>query len=154
MNLMAGEDSLLVINTDGGARGNPGESGIGIVFQNNSMKKGFYFYTGVSTNNEAEYSALLKSLELAKKNNHLKIEVYSDSELVCHQVNGKYKVKSENLKKIYTKCLNLIKDFTYFSISHTPRINNKEADKLANMAMDLKKNGEIDLTVAPHLFNN
>ena len=87
-------------------------------------------------------------MELAKNYNYSKIKVFSDSELICHQINGKYKVKSENIKNIYDKCLLLIKYFDFFSIGHIPRIKNKEADKLANMAMDLKKNGEIDLTVA------
>ena len=135
---------------DGGSRGNPGESGIGIVIQSRNQKKGFYFYTGHSTNNEAEYKALIKALNIAitKRLNNLKI--FSDSELLCNQINGLYKVKSDSLKKYYNKAASLIKKVTTFSIKYIPRNKNKEADKLANIAMNLKNNGEVELAVAEH----
>ena len=134
---------------DGGSRGNPGESGIGIVIQSKSQKKGFYFYTGVSTNNEAEYKALIRALKISITNGLKNLKVYSDSELLCNQINGTYKVKSDTLKNFYKEVTNLIKKVNTFSINYIPRAKNKEADKLANVAMNLKKNGEVELTVAP-----
>ncbi len=135
---------------DGGARGNPGESGIGVVIESKGYKNGFYFYTGISTNNEAEYNALIKALKIAVSKGLKKVIVYSDSELICNQINGSYKVKSDTLKVLYKQAKNLIDKFNNFSINHIPRTKNKEADKLANIAMDSKKNGEIEFTVAQY----
>ena len=134
---------------DGGSRGNPGESGIGIVIQSKSQKKGFYFYTGLSTNNEAEYKALIRALKISITNGLKNLNIFSDSELLCNQINGTYKVKSDTLKNFHKEATNLIKKVNTFSINYIPRTKNKEADKLANIAMNLKKNGEVDLTVAP-----
>ena len=134
---------------DGGSRGNPGESGIGIVIQSKSQKKGFYFYTGISTNNEAEYKALIKGLKISISNGLKNLNVFSDSELLCKQINGLYKVKSDSLKNYYSEATGLIKRLNNFSIDYIPRKENKEADKLANIAMNLKKNGEMELAVAP-----
>jgi ribonuclease HI len=128
---------------DGGARGNPGESGIGVVEIIGDMKKCYYGYTGISTNNEAEYSALIKALELAVVKDITCVKVFSDSELICKQISGSYKVKSETLSEFYNKALKLISLIKNFSIIHIPRTENKEADKLANLAMDLKKDGEL-----------
>ncbi len=130
---------------DGGARGNPGESGIGIVIQLKNKKKGFYFYTGISTNNEAEYRALIKALKIAISKEIKNLKIYSDSELLCNQINGLYKVKSSSLMELYKDTKNLINKTKKFSISYIPRNKNKEADKLVNIAIDSKKNGEINL---------
>ncbi|HOV15303.1 MAG TPA: ribonuclease HI family protein, partial [Spirochaetota bacterium] len=80
-----------IIYIDGGSRGNPGESGIGIVIETDNKKKGYYFYTGIMTNNQAEYRGLLKALEISKTLNLKKIKIFSDSELLCNQINGRYK---------------------------------------------------------------
>jgi ribonuclease HI len=128
---------------DGGARGNPGESGIGVVEIIENKKKGYFYYTNVSTNNEAEYKALIKALELSVKKNIDTVKVFSDSELICKQIKGLYKIKSETLAGFYNKSLKLISSIKDFQINHIPRTENKEADKLANMAMDLKKDGEL-----------
>ncbi len=140
-----------VMYIDGGSRGNPGEAGAGIILENNGKRSGFYRYLGVKTNNEAEYSALIIGLTVALENNVDNIKVFSDSELLCNQINGVYKVKNENLKKYYATAKNLIEKLKYFDINHIPREKNSSADKMANKAMDLKDNGEIELTVAVDL---
>lgn len=137
-----------VMYIDGGSRGNPGVAGAGIILENDGKRSGFFRYLGVKTNNEAEYSALIIGLTVAIENNVKNIRVYSDSELLCNQINGVYKVKNENLKKYYIEAKNLIDKFNSFEINHIPREQNGSADKMANKAMDLKDNGEIELTVA------
>ncbi len=137
-----------IINIDGGSRGNPGESGIGIVITYNGIKKGYYFYIGFKTNNEAEYNALIKALEIAKDHGLTKIEINSDSELLVNQINGVYKIRKDHLLELYNKTRDLIKDFSEFKIRYISREQNKEADYLANIAMDCKKDGEIEFTVA------
>jgi ribonuclease HI len=137
--------STPIMHVDGGARGNPGDSGIGIVIDNKNTKKGYYFFLNRKTNNEAEYMALLTGIELSINNKIDNIKVYTDSELVYKQISGEYKVKNENLKKLYLQVNEKIKKFNSFSLNHVKREKNKEADKLANMAMDFKKNGEIEL---------
>lgn len=138
---------VVKIYVDGGSRGNPGEAGAGVLLNCKGNNIGYYYYLGNRTNNEAEYSALIYALELADKKNFDKIEIFSDSELICNQINGLYKVKNENLKKYYDKVIVLKQKFNKFSITHIVREKNKEADKLANRAMDLKKDGEIEFTV-------
>ncbi|TZE81872.1 ribonuclease HI family protein [Calorimonas adulescens] len=128
---------MLKIHTDGGSRGNPGKAGIGVVLEReNGEKEEIYKYIGVTTNNIAEYTALktalLRAIELGEKD----VSVFMDSELVVKQIKGEYKVRNEGLKLIYDEVISLIKEFEHFSISHIMREENKEADKLANKAMD------------------
>ncbi|OQB69133.1 MAG: 14.7 kDa ribonuclease H-like protein [Spirochaetes bacterium ADurb.Bin133] len=140
-----------VIYIDGGSRGNPGDAGAGVILDNNGKRSGFYRYLGVKTNNEAEYSALIIGITVALENNVKNIKVFSDSELLCNQINGVYKVKNENLKKYYIEAKSLIDKLNSFEIKHILREQNGLADKMANKAMDLKDNGEIELTVAAGL---
>lgn len=137
-----------VIFIDGGSRGNPGESGIGIVIENDNRRKGYYFYTGIMTNNQAEYTGLLKALEISTKNEYKNIKIYSDSQLLCHQINGIYKVSNSQLRNLHLEATNMIRAFENFSIEHIRREKNRDADRLANLAMDKKKNNEVELTVA------
>lgn len=128
---------MLIIHTDGGSRGNPGKSGIGIVIEKeNGEKEELYRYIGVTTNNIAEYTALktalLRAIELGEKN----VSVHMDSELVVKQIKGEYKVRNEGLKPLYNEIMDIIKNFDSFEIKHVMRSENKEADKLANKAMD------------------
>jgi len=136
------------IYIDGGARGNPGESGIGIVIDKNNKKTGYYFYTGHSTNNEAEYKALIEALNIAKKLSFENVNIFSDSELVCNQINGIYKVKSESLLTLNIMAKQLIDNFKTFKICHIPREQNSLADKMVNLAIDQKKDGLVELTTA------
>jgi ribonuclease HI len=127
----------LVINTDGGARGNPGPAGIGVVFsdENGEIVARFKKYIGETTNNVAEYAALLYGLEKAQDFEYERILCRLDSELVVKQLNKEYKIKNEELKVFYNKIL----DLTFFKniqFIHVPRAKNAEADKLVNEAVD------------------
>src|SRR5262249_18399279 len=122
---------------DGGSRGNPGEAGIGVYFPDVVRIAEFL---GTGTNNFAEYSALLAALRFAVFSRCEELEVFADSELVVKQIKGEYQVKNEGIRPLYDSALRWIKLIPTFSISHVRRENNKEADKLANLAMDTHRN--------------
>jgi ribonuclease HI len=122
---------------DGGSRGNPGEAGIGVYFPDVVR---IAEYLGTGTNNFAEYSALLAALRFAVFSHCEELEVFADSELVVKQIKGEYQVKNEGIRPLYDSAIRWIKLIPSFSISHVRRENNKEADKLANLAMDTHKN--------------
>ena len=134
--------------TDGGSRGNPGVAGSGVVVDNGVTKKGYFYYLGIQTNNFAEYTGLLKALSLAKEMKAEEITVYTDSELMCKQINGVYKVKNPQLLILYKEAMTYICSLKSFKIEHIRREFNKDADSLANMAMDKKRNGEVEFTTA------
>jgi ribonuclease HI len=122
---------------DGGSRGNPGEAGIGVYFPDVVR---IAEYLGTGTNNFAEYSALVAALRFAVFSHCDELEVFADSELVVKQIKGEYQVKNEGIRPLYESALRWIKLIPTFSISHVRRENNKEADKLANLAMDTHRN--------------
>jgi len=122
---------------DGGSRGNPGEAGIGVYFPG---KVRIAEYLGDATNNFAEYSALLAALRFAVFSRCEELQVFADSELVVKQINGEYQVKNEGIRVLYDSALRWISLIPRFSISHVRRENNKEADTLANLAMDTHRN--------------
>jgi ribonuclease HI len=130
------------IFTDGGARGNPGPSGIGAVIESAGSKKTYREFIGHATNNEAEYKALLFALQKVKslfgktKTRSLSLECFLDSELVVKQLNHEYKINGENIQKIFLQIWNLSIDFGDVKYAHIPREKNSEADRLANLAMD------------------
>src|SRR6056297_3318577 len=128
----------LQVYTDGGARGNPGPAGIGAVFYDETGKniKEISEYLGETTNNQAEYKAVLRALQEAKKLGGKELKFYIDSELVVKQLNGEYKVKNKNLQPLFVQIYNLTLDFKKVNFFHVRREKNKEADKLANRAMD------------------
>lgn len=128
----------LIIYTDGGARGNPGPAGIGGVLYNESGEKvrEISEYLGETTNNQAEYKAVLRGLQEAKKQGARELSFYIDSELVVKQLNGEYKVKNKQLQPLFVQIYNLTLEFKKVTFSHVQREQNKEADKLANQAMD------------------
>jgi len=145
----AGAYSSAVLHTDGGSRGNPGIAGCGIIIEyENGPKIGYYYYLGEVTNNEAEYAGLVKGLTILSEMRVKKVAAFADSELMCNQINGKYKVKHPVLKTYYEDAKKLISSFQTFSMTHVLREKNKDADKMANIAMDLKKDGETKWTVA------
>jgi probable phosphoglycerate mutase len=123
---------------DGGARGNPGPSGYGALIQSadGSVLAELSEYLGLRTNNYAEYSGLLGCLQWALENNHARLRVVSDSELMVKQIQGKYQVKSPDLKPLYDEAKRRIARLERFEISHALRHKNKDADRLANEAMD------------------
>ncbi len=128
--------------TDGAARGNPGKAGIGIVIKDDrgAVLAELKEYIGTSTNNNAEYSALLRALEYILESETLRcsgVVVYTDSELMARQIRGEYKVKEPGLKLMYQKVILLLKSAPFsFTIRHIPRTQNAEADALANEAID------------------
>jgi ribonuclease HI len=123
---------------DGGARGNPGPSGYGALIQDDHgmVLAELSEFLGIRTNNYAEYSGLLGCLQYALDHHHPRLRVVSDSELMVKQIQGKYKVNSPDLKPLWQEARNLIAKLEAFEISHALRHKNKEADRLANEAMD------------------
>lgn len=142
----------IIINTDGGARGNPGIAGAGAVIKNKEggVLKSVSKPLGTKTNNEAEYEAALLGLLAAKdllgkeKIKETNVHVQMDSELVCKQLNGEYQIKEENLFPYFIKIWNLrVKDIPHVSFSHVRREENAEADELANAAMDMQDSPKL-----------
>lgn len=133
-------EKILDIYTDGGARGNPGPSGIGVVIkENNENIATFARYIGEGTNNQAEYEAVVLGLEEAKKINADELNFFIDSELVVNQLNRKYKVKDSKLGSLFVKAWNLTMNFKSVNFIHIPREKNSEADALVNQALDAQK---------------
>ena len=128
----------LIIYSDGASRGNPGEGGAGIVFEDGNGKEvtTIQRYLGLVTNNVAEYQALIIALEAAKDFHAKRLRIYLDSELIVKQINGEYKVKNSNLQPLYNLVKSALSKFDIFEISHIPREKNKRADSLANAAID------------------
>lgn len=121
--------------TDGGSRGNPGHAGIGAIIKANKDYT-YNAYIGKTTNNVAEYKALILGLEKALENDFLELEIFCDSELLVKQVLGIYRVKQEHLIPLFKKIKELLARFNSFAISHIRREKNKEADSLVNLALD------------------
>lgn len=124
------------IHIDGASRGNPGYSGIGIVITKNNNKIAEYKeFIGMKTNNQAEYIALKKALEIASSIDD-QIAVLSDSELVINQRTNHYKIRNKQLKVLFREITNLEKNFRTVVYRHIPREINRDADLLANQAID------------------
>jgi len=123
---------------DGGSRGNPGPSGYGAIITDDKGQTiaELSEFLGVRTNNYAEYSGLLAVLDWVITNNRPRVKLVSDSELMVKQIQGKYKVNSPDLKPLWQEARNRIAKLEKFEISHALRHKNKEADALANQAMD------------------
>jgi len=128
----------LVAHIDGGARGNPGPAGYGVVIEDQAGQRvaGLSQYLGHRTNNYAEYSGLLAALEYALAHGPKALKVISDSELMVRQIKGVYKVRNAALLELYQKAQQLIRQLEWFEIGHVLRESNREADRLANEAMD------------------
>ena len=124
------------MNIDGASRGNPGLSAIGIIIkQNEKILIEHSEFLGVRTNNQAEYEALRRALEICNTLDK-EITIFSDSDLLVNQRNTKYKIRNQNLKMISREISNLEKNFDKIQYRHIPREKNNKADKLANMALD------------------
>ncbi len=131
-------NSQLVMNVDGGSRGNPGPAGYGVVVRDASGKtlENLSEFIGPATNNVAEYRGLLAGLEFAVARGVSQLKIYCDSELVVRQMQGRYRVKSPDLKPLYERACQLASRLDRFVMQHVPREQNAEADLLANQAMD------------------
>jgi ribonuclease HI len=128
----------LVIHVDGGARGNPGPSAIGVVVSDSEgvVLEEVAERIGVATNNVAEYRALLKGLERAAALGASEIELVNDSELVARQITGAYKVKHPAMKPLHAEAIAALGQFERWRIRSVPRAQNERADELVNQALD------------------
>lgn len=131
-------EQYLVAHTDGGARGNPGPAGYGVYIhdQNGNKVAALSEYLGRQTNNFAEYQGLIAALEYAVEHGPKALKVHSDSQLMVMQIKGLYKVKEPTLRDLHARAGELIRRLDWFSIEHVLRGGNREADQLANLAMD------------------
>ncbi|MFQ5587281.1 MAG: ribonuclease HI family protein [Nitrospiria bacterium] len=133
---------MFSVYTDGASRGNPGRASIGVMIQDKDGQalQTLSEYLGIATNNEAEYTALIRGLEAVARFNPDRIDFYLDSQLVVRQMTGEYKIKNKNMqvlaKKVKTLCDNIRPATVHFH--HIPREKNKEADRLANEALDAR----------------
>jgi probable phosphoglycerate mutase len=141
----------VIAHIDGASRGNPGPAAYAVIMESSDGSKlaGFSGYLGRATNNFAEYQALLAALEYALSNHCLRIRVQTDSELLARQIEGVYKVKSPGLKPLQQRAQQMIARLESFSIQHVPREQNREADQLANQALESAQRGEGHQVVAP-----
>jgi ribonuclease HI len=128
----------LIVNVDGGARGNPGPAAIGAVVRDagGEVVAEAAETIGVATNNVAEYRALMRGIELAVENGATELELYGDSELVVKQVRGEYRVKDANLKPLHAEVRAALAGVGSWSFGHVRRENNADADALVNQALD------------------
>jgi ribonuclease HI len=131
-------ERYLIAHSDGGARGNPGPAGYGVVIKDEKGQKvaALSQYLGHQTNNFAEYQGLIAALEYAIEHGQKALKVISDSELLVRQIKGIYKVKNATLHELHGRAKQLIAQLEWFSIEHALREHNREADDLANQAMD------------------
>jgi len=138
----AGGGVKFTLFVDGAARGNPGPAGAGAVIQDESGRilHRIAEFLGHCTNNVAEYRALQIALQTALKLGAEEVSIFSDSELLVRQISGDYKVRQETLRQLRLQVDDLLKRFEKFQLTHIPREKNKEADKLANQAIDGRKN--------------
>jgi ribonuclease HI len=129
----------IYIYIDGAARGNPGPAGIGVVIldENKQKVKDFSKYLGNTTNNIAEYNALVYALQEAHMLGVKDVVLHTDSELVSKQLKGEFRVKNNNIKPLFEQAMHLINGLERVEIKHIDRSLNKEADKLANKAINL-----------------
>src|ERR1700681_3423546 len=131
-------EHYLTAYSDGGARGNPGPAGYGVVIKDQAGQKvaALSEYLGHQTNNFAEYQGLIAALEYAVEHGPKALKLVSDSELLVRQIKGIYKVKNATLQELHARAKQLIAQLEWFSIDHALREHNREADELANQAMD------------------
>ena len=132
------EASALRLHVDGASRGNPGEAGFGVHVTAPVGREvaSLYGYLGRATNNVAEYQALLHGLRFALERGAREVEVFSDSELLVRQVEGRYRVKNPGLVPLFREAKALLARFERVRLTHVPREQNREADALANRAVD------------------
>lgn len=134
----------VIAHTDGASRGNPGPAAAGFILTspNGTLLQAKAFFIGPNTNNVAEYTGVVKALEAAIKIGAKRLSLFSDSQLLVRQINGEYKVKSEQIRPLFQQAVELLGRFEGWKVQHIPREQNKEADKLVNKALDLGRDLE------------
>lgn len=137
----ASASRALRLHVDGASRGNPGEAGFGVHVTGEDGREvaSLYGYLGRTTNNVAEYQALVHGLRFALARGASAVDVYSDSELLVRQIEGRYRVKHPGLQPLHREAKDLLHRFERARVAHVPRERNREADALANRAVDEKK---------------
>ena len=133
-------EGFWLLRCDGASRGNPGPAGAGMVLfdPQGRLQANQGRYLGETTNNVAEYQALLLGLEEARKIEVQKLRIFADSELMVKQLTGRYRVKSPHLIPLWREAVNALKKFEAWAIAHVPREENHLADAAANRAIDQK----------------
>jgi ribonuclease HI len=123
---------------DGAARGNPGPAGLGAIFMdaNGEVLASVYRYLGETTNNVAEYRALLAALEEAQRRGYRQLKIHTDSQLMQRQLIGQYRVRTPHLLPLFREALQRLTHLEKYEILYVPREENREADRLANRAID------------------
>ncbi len=144
MVLNEAKQEVIRIYFDGAARGNPGLGGAGGIIKDDQgqILARICEFIGNLTNNQAEYKALIICLLKVSEFNPSEVKIYSDSELLTNQLKRKYKVKNKSLQPLYQEVISLLNNFQAYKIEYISREKNKEADKLANQAIDQYLNGE------------
>jgi phosphoribosylglycinamide formyltransferase-1 len=142
----------VIVHTDGGSRGNPGPAAAGYVLEDVDGRRlqAKAFFLGETTNNVAEYTALIKALEAARKLGADQVTIYSDSELMVRQLSGVYKVKSEAIRPLFEHVNDLRSQFDSCLVRHVMREKNAEADRIVNQALDARRNVEEKPTQERH----
>jgi phosphoribosylglycinamide formyltransferase 1 len=137
----------IIAHIDGGSRGNPGPAAAAFVLTDPRGKQlqARAFFLGEATNNVAEYTAIRKALEAARSLGAGQITVYSDSELLVRQINGQYKVKSDQIRPLFAQAIAMLAEFENWQVRHVFREDNKQADELVNRALDGKKDVEMKI---------
>lgn len=132
-----------IVHIDGGARGNPGPAGAGVVIvdaEDGTPVHEAGYFLGRATNNVAEYEGLVRALELASAIGADRLTLHSDSQLLVRQINGEYRVKSSDLRPLFERAQSLLRRFRHWTVEHVGRERNVRADELANRAMDARAN--------------
>jgi ribonuclease HI len=135
-------DRIIEVFIDGASKGNPGPAGIGVLILDRNKHEICKISEKIedTTNNVAEYKALLRAITECKKLNLLSVKFYTDSQLLARQINGMYKIKDQRLKSLYIKIKGKLLGFKSWEITHIPREQNVAADKLANEPFKKTKN--------------
>lgn len=130
--------SHLILYGDGGSRGNPGPGASGAVLYDaeKNVVGRYEKYLGHTTNNQAEYEAVILGMQKAQELGGTELDIFLDSQLVVQQLKREFRIKDKKLQPLFVKAWNLMQGFKKVSITHIPRNQNKEADKLVNIALD------------------
>ena len=133
------EDRSFSLYVDGASQPQKKKAGIGgVIYLNDSEIENFSENIGEATNNEAEYRAMLKGIDLLKKYEPEKVFIFADSELVVKQINGEYRVKNARMKQLYGKVMNALQQFPHLAVEHVPREQNKRADQLSKQGIAME----------------